>query len=230
MINKIHRWIFLICGICLFILVLNIPSQASEISAQTDRKKGRYRLLKLQYNNSSDENGVTTFEYNPDGLMVKALWQLLDGSRNSINYYSYDKNGNLTKKYREFSDGKTSTQLFKYNENGDLIFEDFNSSDGVKGETSYVYDTKGKLLEADCRGLNGWFFGVIKYRYDKLDRKTEADIEREGQKIGTIEYSYDENNNLFKEFWDLSGQWNQTFSYEYEECLDHKANPYTSSN
>jgi hypothetical protein len=229
-INKTHRWIISVYGVCLLVLMLNIQFQASENTALIERKIGRYRILRLHYNNSSDEKGVTTFEYNQEGLMYKALWQLLDGSRNSINFYTHDHNGNLIRKYREFSDGKTSTQLFKYDENGNLIFEDFNRSDGIKGETSYVYDTRGILLEADCRGLNGWFFGVIKYRYDERRRKKEAEIERDGQKIGKIEYRYDENNYLSEEYWDLSGEWNQTFSYEYEECLDNKSNPYTSSN
>jgi hypothetical protein len=194
------------------------------------RNSGKYRLLRLHYTNTTGERGVTTFEYNQKGQMVKALWQLLDGSRNSLNFYTYDKKGNLVKKYREFSDAKTSTQLFEYDGNGNLIFEDFKRSDGVKGRTRYDYDKNGKRVQADCKSLDGWFSGVIKYQYDKNGRKTRADIEKDGKKSGIINYTYGENGNLVKEYWDFPGKWSQTFLYEYEPVPETNRKPYTSSN
>ncbi len=176
-----------------------------------------YRLLKLHYDNSSGEKGVTIFEYDEDGIMHKAIWKLLDESRSSINFYEYNECGNLLTKYREFSDGITSEKTYEYDGNCDLIMETFKRSDGVKGTTIYEYDENNRLLKANCEGLNGWFYGVITYSYDDDGIKTNADFTQKGEKAGTITYSYDENGNLIKEYWDFNGKWNQTFIYEYEK-------------
>jgi len=216
--------------VLLFIMMMNSNLQAVDDREAAAWNSGKYRVIRLHYTNTSGEIGVTTFEYDQKGQMVKSLWQLLDGSRNSLNFYSYDEKGNLVKKYREYSDAKTSTQWFEYAGNGNLVFEDFKGSDGVKGITSYVYDKNGKLIQSDCKGWNGWFFGVIKYKYDENGRKNLADIESEGKKVGIINYTYDENGNLGKEYWDFPGKWNQTFTYEYDQVPDTNLKPYTSSN
>jgi hypothetical protein len=73
-IKKTYRWIIPVCGVCLLALVLTIHFQGSENSAQLDRNKEGYRLLRLHYDNSSGEKGVTTFEYAQDGLMVRDVF------------------------------------------------------------------------------------------------------------------------------------------------------------
>jgi len=206
----------------------NLPARDGNPSEKKD--VGKVRLIRLHYENSSGEKGITTFEYDKNGMLYKALWQLLDGSRNSINTYYHDKNGKLIKKYREFSDKKTSTQLYKYNQNGKLIQENFERSDGVKGVTTYEYDKNGRRVLADCKGLNGWFFGEILTKYDERDRKTEAILKKDGKKNGDITYSYDGNGNLVKEHWAFGNSWSQTFSYEYEKYAEDDPTPYTSSN
>lgn len=193
-------------------------------------KSAELRLLRLHYSSSNGEKGVTTFEYDGGGLAYKALWQLLDGSRNSLNLYTFDHRGNVIKKHRRFSDNITSTQIFEYNAEGQLTKERFDRSDGVNGITFYYYDAAGKRIKADCRGLNGWFFGIIKYKHASNGRKIAADIEDKEQKIGTIKYTYDEQNNLIREYWDLSGKFDQTFTYEYDSYSDKPENPFTSSN
>ena len=189
-----------------------------------------FRLLKLHYENSTDEKGVTTFYYNQFGLMDKAKWQLLDGSRNSENYYTYDSHGNLIQKYREFSDGLISNIDFKYNENQLLISEHFKRSDGVKGETFYEYDENGKKIKSICKGLNGWFYGEIVYNYENEKNPKNAVIYQKGNESGKILYEYDNNNNLVKEVWDFTRKWTQTFIYEYEKYEPTDRIYYTSSN
>ncbi len=188
------------------------------------------RLLKLHYSNSLGEKGVTTFNYDHDGKMNKALWRLINGKRNSLNYYEYNTSGLLIKKYREFSDKKTSVQTFKYDSDEKLVFEDFSRSDGVKGQVYYIYDESGGLIHADCRGLNGWFHGVIHYKYDGNGRKVSADIEQKGAKKGFIDYTYNNSGLLLREYWSFTGKWNQTFNYEYEKVPDILHLPFTSSN
>ena len=189
-----------------------------------------YRLLKLHYENNSGEKGLTTFEYDENGNICKAIWELLDGSRNSINYYSYDKNCTLIKKYREFSDSITSTELFKYDIDGNLISENFQRSDSVSGIAIYEYDNNGNLSKANCKGLKGWFFGEINYIYDDNGKKIKGDIIQKGQNTGIITYSYDDKNNLIKEHWEFKNNWSQTFTYEYEICTNNAPLLYTSSN
>lgn len=188
------------------------------------------RLSKLHYENSSGEKGLTTFLYDEFGIMYKAKWRLLDGSRSSLNFHTFDENGNTIQKYREFSDGITSKLLYKYDENGKLISESFERSDGVTGTTNYIYNESGKLIRADCAGLNGWFHGILFYNYDDTDRKTGATIQQNGNRIGVISYDHDDHGSLIKEYWDFSGNWNQTFVYEYGEVEKSTSIFYTSSN
>ena len=183
----------------------------------TKVEDNKFRLIKLHYENLSGERGLTTFVYNEDGVMQQAQWELLDGSRSSENYYTYNEEGSLIKKYREFSDGITSIQLYDYDEKGNLISENFNRSDGIIGTTDYKYDKYGKLVKANCNGLAGWFYGVITYKYDKKNLKNKGVISKDGKLIGTIHYEYDDEANLLKEHWVFIESWSQIFIYEYEE-------------
>jgi len=203
--------------LCLLTGMLTIGySQAKEL-----------RLKKLHYENSLGEKGVTTFFYSQSNKNYKAKWELLDGSRYSINYHTLDEQGNMLRKYREFSDSLVSNNFYKYDSDGNLIEDYFERSDNVKGIVWYKYKD-GKKVEAECRGMNGWFFGVIRYQYTG-DILSSAIIIKEAQKVGSIEYTYDQNGNLEKEYWDFGGKWNQAFVYEYEIPESKQAVLYTYS-
>jgi hypothetical protein len=217
--------VFILSAVFSFILLLSCKTDNKDKSDHIE-----YQLLKLYYENSSGENGLTTFDYDEKGILDKAIWELSDGSRMSLNFYKHDKNGNLISKYREFSDSLTSNQFYEYDDHGNLIKETFQRSDSVSGRTNYEYDKNGQLIHADCSGLNGWFYGEINYIYDETGRKQKADIIQKGKNTGIILYAYDGNNNLIKEYWDFSGQWSQTFIYEYEKCQTSLPQFYTSSN
>jgi len=189
-----------------------------------------YRLVKLHYENSLGEKGVTNLFYNQFGLMDRAKWQLVDDSRNSENYYTYDHQGNLIQKYREFSDGLISNIDFKYDDHNVLLSEHFERSDSVKGDVFYEYDENRKKLKNICKGLNGWFFGEIIYTYNENINPKEALIYQKGKETGKILYDYDSNNNLIKEVWDFSGTWSQTFVYKYENVNTPSRTFFTSSN
>ena len=193
-------------------------------------KTVNWRLLKLHYENSNGEKGITTHFYNDFGVNNMARWELLDGTRYSDNYHTYDKNGNLVRKYREFSDSLTSNLIYKYENHGKLVSEFFTRSDGVNGEVHYSYDNNGKLIEADCKGLNGWFYGQISYEYNERGGKKRGIIRVKDKAAGTIEYKYDKQDNLSREYWDFPGSWNQTFKYEYEQFEPNNQMAYTSSN
>jgi hypothetical protein len=201
----------------MIIYSLSLPGFCCDSTKAEDNK---FRLIKLHYENLSGEKGLTTFFCNENGVMHLAHWELLDSSRSSENYYTYDEEENLIKKYREFSDGITSIQLYDYDEKGNLISESFYRSDEVTGTTNYEYDKYDKLVKANCNGLAGWFYGVITYEYDANEIKRKGIIKRDGEHIGTIYFEYDMEGNLIKEYWEFTDSWSQTFIYEYKkiEC------------
>ncbi len=174
-------------------------------------------LYRLHYENSLGEKGVTTFQYDIHGLPYKAIWELLDGTRWSQNYYSFDAHGNQTRKYREFSDGITLDQHFRYDSLDRLVFEDFNRSDGRTGQTTHEYDGQGRLIRSVCQNHKGYINGEILYHFDEQGIMTGATIRDQGKITGKIEYSYDPEGRLEQEYWDFTGSWNQTFRYEYRE-------------
>ncbi len=214
------------------LIIFYLPALLYSCKIFKDNKthNSEYQLYQLYYENSSGENGLTTFDYNDEGILEKAIWELADGSRASLNIYKHDVKGNLITKYREFSDGLVSEQTYEYDEKGNLLKEIFERSDDVTGITTYEYDGNGRLEKANCKGLNGWFHGEITYIYDKDGNKQKADINQKGKNTGSISYSYDENGNLIKEKWDFPGNWSQTFIYVYENLKKDKITYYTSSN
>ncbi|MFH2000966.1 MAG: hypothetical protein ABIK28_14890 [Planctomycetota bacterium] len=189
-----------------------------------------FRVVRLPYTNSAGEKGVSVFEYDDKGMLKSSEWKQIDNSRSSQNTYTLDEQGRVTRKFRQFSDGIRSTQIYTYNERGNLSSVRFERSDGVKGTTGFTYDPDGKLIEADCQGLNGWFFGKLIYGYDDKGVLTHGDIMQKGSKTGTIVYEYDASSNPVKEHWDFIGSWNQTFVYEYERALSKPAVVFSSSN
>lgn len=207
---------------CLILFILS----ASLVSLQLYSSNPEIRLIKLHYENSLGEKGVTTFFYSQENKNYKAKWELLDGSRYSINYHILDEKGNLIRKYKEFSDSMTSDNYYKYDENGNLIEDYFERSDKVKGIAWYKYEN-GRKTEAECRGYNGYFFGFIKYEY-KNNLLVKGIIFKEGKETGFIDYKYDNSGNLITEFWDF-GNWNQTFNYEYETINTSKPESYNYS-
>ncbi len=189
-----------------------------------------YRAMSLYYENASGEKCLSTYEYDENGFIINAVWEQLDKSRNSLNFYSHNENGNLIRKYREYSDRIFSEETYFYDVNGNLIKENFYRSDGVSGITEYEYDKNGFITKAICDKLKGWISGEIFYKCDKDGKKTRADYKRDGENIATIEYTYDTNGNLIKEYWDFNGQWSQTFNYKYDIFSTVDSKQYTSSN
>lgn len=175
-----------------------------------------FRLIKLHYQNSAGEKGVTTYSYNPKGQIYRAVWELLDSSRYSVNLYRYNELGLLTEIYREFSDSITSSEKYFYDSKKNKIADVFSRSDGVEGSTKYIYNDKNQLIEQQCSKHKGWLNGTIFYEYNDEKRIVNAVLKANENVIGTISNTYDSNSMLLQEFWDFSGKWTQTFVYEYE--------------
>ena len=204
-------------------LLLLISSYSIQANSQNS-----FRLRYIRYENSSGERGLTKFFYSEEGRDYKTKWQLADGSRYSVNYHFLNKNNQVIRKYREFSDSITSNNFYRYNKEGQLIEDYFERSDGTKGIVWYHYED-GKKVKAICRGLNGWFYGVIKYVYDD-NQIRKGIIYQDGKEVGYMNYQYNIYGDLTKEHWDFDGKWSQTFRYEYESAPNTSPNSYTYSN
>ncbi|MEE9441724.1 MAG: hypothetical protein V3V99_03555 [candidate division Zixibacteria bacterium] len=228
---RTHLRYFPVCiGVALLLILCSMLIGCSNnAETQTEDAKS-IRIVKLHYENTSGENGFTTFFYDDNGLMYGARWELLDGNRHSDDYHILNKRGQIIRKYREFSDTLTSDNWYEYDEGGNLTGEIFERSDGVTGTTQYIYDENKRRIKADCNGLKGWFFGDIDYRHDDKGRVISADITRDGENIGTIAYTYNQYDSLETKIWKFGDDWSQTFKYEYEEYQMPEKINYASAN
>ncbi len=189
---------------------------------------GQYEtgIHKLLYTNSQGEKGFTTYIYNGRETPCKAIWELADGSRWSVNHHTFDERGHLVERSREFSDSVTSRQRFTYNQAGRLVHETFSRSDGVVGEVEYRY-TGDRCIKAICNGLNGWFFGEIIYHLNEEGERDSASLVMKGNRVGFIRYRLDETGRIDHEVWTFSSGFTQSFTYNY---LEKGCTAYRSSN
>lgn len=197
----------------IFLSILALCTVIKNQAQPFDYKTDKYLLKRLHYQNSGGEKGVTTFIYDINNQLYKAVWELLDSSRYSINYYTIN-NGNVVNVSREFSDKMTSEKTFNYNDNGQIINEYFHRSDSVEGTARYEYDTSKKVIKLIADKMNGWFSGELHFSY-KNGHRDKAQILIKEKPVGTVHYKYSEDGNLLEEFWDFTGKWTQTFNYEY---------------
>jgi len=189
---------------------------------------GKVRYVWLHYDNSSGELGVSTFDGFSNTPSV-SLWELLDGTRFSINYLSYDERGNLLSEERHFSEGRESWNRYVYDDQDRLSEETFERSDGGEGHSTYLYEGD-RLVREDHNGLNGWLHALIDCRYNDDGQRVEATIRsRGGDSAGVIYYTYDDNGNLLKEDWQFINPWQQVFKWEYTPIPEGPA-CYTSAN
>jgi hypothetical protein len=208
------RRISRLCILPMMSLVIGF-SWATATRAQFLPRYDSLRVKCMKYRNSDGERGRTHFYYGRDGVLRSALWMLDDHSRCSSNHHLYDAQSREIEKYRQFSDGLTSTERYEYDDTGRRTGESFHRSDGKSGNARFHWDEVGRLAASDCERYKGWLTARIDYRYSD-GRCNEASISRNGDNIGTIEYIYDSAGHLQEEVWDFGGTWNQAFIYEYE--------------
>ena len=173
------------------------------------------KLMKMPYESSGGEKGISIFEYDNNGKLKKSIWKLLNNSRSSVNFYTYDEQGNIIKKYREFSDNLTSTEHFTYDDNNRLISEEFKRSDGVTTNHFYTYNESDQLIVAKLENYHGWLDGKINYEYSENGLISGGKILQNGSEIGKITFIYNNQNELIKEHWEFWGSYSQTFNFVY---------------
>lgn len=176
---------------------------------------GNFRLLRMPYSSSGGEKGISSFEYDNEGKLIKSTWKLLNNTRSSINHYTYDVQGNIIKKDREFSDNLTSSEDFLYDNKNRLIQEIFKRSDGFSFKINYSYNEIDQILNAKLENYHGWLSGEIYYSYTDNNLIKEGQIFKDNKNIGHIDFKYNELNQITEEYWEFTGSYNQTFTFEY---------------
>lgn len=213
----------------LLVFLLTAIFPAISTKAEGDNKNA-FRISRLIYENSSGENGITFYDYNEKNLSDMALWELLDGTRFSLNFHFYDGRNNMIKKVREYSDLRNSVQIYTYDEESRLLSEEFILMDTSRGISSFEYDVSGRLVLIKCNAYNGWINGQIKIYYRQNGLRKNGELIQNGKTTANIIYDYDENGNLKYEVWEFVSGWKQTFLYEYEKYYDGESIRFTSPN
>ncbi|MFC2137566.1 hypothetical protein ACFLTE_05270 [Bacteroidota bacterium] len=205
----------------IFLLLIAISIEICIYGQPFGEAATNFRIIKLDYENSSGEKAVTNFKYNYYGMLTKAYWSLYNNTRSSINYYEYDENGWLISAYRDFSDGLTSFEFFTYDDFGNKISEHFYRSDSVSGSASYQYQDD-LLKTAEFKNHKGWLNGTLNYQYNEKKKRKDAVLLKDDIVICYISFEYNSKNNLIKEYWNFQGKWSQTFTYYYEQKNENK--------
>jgi hypothetical protein len=213
-----------------FILFVLIAKSSFANDFSLNNPETKFRLIRLDYNNSSGEKGVTFYNYSEKGVCETALWELENGQRYSINFQFYDKNNNMIKKVREYSDHKNTVRLYNYDKNNRLISEEFFLRDTSKGVTTYDYDDHNNVILIRCKNYYGWLNGIIKLQYNDKGQKIAGELIQKDKHAAVIKYDYDNYGNLVKEVWDFNKEWQQEFNYIYEKPSDSKLINFTSPN
>ena len=204
--------------LCIILLISFIPAIFGQPFGHA---ADGYRIVRINYTNSSGEKGHTLFRYDNRSRLVGSLWSLDDAGRFSVNAYEYDCNGNMIATFREFSDGLSSFERIEYDSDGNKVSEHFFRSDSVFGYATYAYDNN-RLMKARFFEYKGWLTGTLDFQYNHSSNPESAVLKRGGKTIGHVEYHYDGSGNLIREYWDFAGKWYQEFRYEYEKMTNQK--------
>lgn len=173
------------------------------------------KLASIEYTNTKGEKGITYFDYNREGLSFFALWELESGKRFSLNYHYYDSKGNLTEKFREYSDHLDTRQIYRYNIKNQLMSEEFILQDTSRGISTFEYDKSGNNSRINCNYYFGWVNGQIDFIYNQ-NKKISGKLIQNGKETATIKYEYD-GDYLVKEEWNFLSGGYQKFEYKYSD-------------
>lgn len=161
----------------------------------------------------------TTYSYNGDGSVSMSVNPL--GGKTA---FTYDNDGNLTKKEEFYSETKKNVTEYEYDyagkplkmiihtEKGNIYGNPFDSVDDVSLTTTYLYDKNENLISVKSP------LGTTEsYTYDALNNQlsiTNNCLSVDGQNITVTSYkTYDANGNVLTEK-DYNGN---TVSYEYDK-------------
>ncbi|MCQ2462340.1 MAG: fibronectin type III domain-containing protein [Clostridia bacterium] len=132
--------------------------------------------------------------------------------------YTYDSNGNLTKK-REFDEIGINTITYSYDSKGNVIRRRCN--DNI--DTTYTYDSNGNLIEEFEKNGDGWDYydddcvtRTNTYTYDGKSNLTKAVVKYSDGYTYTTTYTYNSKGNLTKKVTKYSNGHTSTTTYTYD--------------
>lgn len=200
---------------------LNITSYNKDYlkcTYENGRMTGKYEM-----NRYNDVIGKTEYEYDEYGQSIReTVYDIKGEIKSELKYkYTYDENGNYTKKYRYDSDNDEWRLMsereydsedrlvyangleYIYDENGNLLCVNYYIDDKLDSYIVYEYDDKGRELSQK------------EYYIEAAEENGEADAKL----IYSYEYTYDDDRLLSK----ISDGYEERYTYaENGQLLEHK--------
>ncbi|MDR0287298.1 MAG: S8 family serine peptidase, partial [Clostridiales bacterium] len=142
------------------------------------------------------------------------------GNPTVLIYYSYDKNGNLTQKYSEYSFDK---ELYEYNpsntvKNASYVYFGYNA-DNTRWKENYTYRLDGNLTQKDS--TTGGNTYKTTYQYDVFNRSQYENYYKNNQPIYADFYYYNDYNNLITS---THTDYETAYGYYHTSYIYDKAN------
>ena len=130
------------------------------------------------------------------GNLIKIIYTYLPEGDKQINYYTYDKNGNLIKDVLDSCGLNKHIMEYSYDADGKMIRKLFIHPDGDEYTYDYIYDSKGNLIKKIYNQAGSDYREITDYFYDENNNLVK--LVYRGNITRVEEWTYDENENLIK--------------------------------
>lgn len=192
------------------------------------------KLVEIKYLFNNNEDGIRTFKYNENGLLVEEKRILDDGEVEEKIIYDYNEKGIKTKD-EIFQEGELYL-LNKYTYKNDTILieeKQENPQEKSGSFTHYEYNEKNELVKTVSENFKGEKEFEISTEFDYEGNISKVIFIRTGHPTETHEYIRDDNQNLielkidrdvftqvrFVHELDNQGNLIKTFEYKGEEII-----------
>ena len=159
-------------------------------------KKGR---LFYESSGSSDHSAghcSTEYIYDESDNLIERIHTHYPSKEKEINYYTYDKNGNLIKDVLDSCGLNKHIMEYSYDADGKMIRKLFIHPDGDEYTYDYIYDSKGNLIKKIYNQAGSDYREITDYFYDENNNLVK--LVYRGNITRVEEWTYDENENLIK--------------------------------
>ena len=178
-------------------------------------ENNRFKLAEENYSYNGETGGPSYFMYDTNGKLIQKTFVRSD-SLKTITTYEYNPNGVLEKSVRKYNDGATAIFNYKYNKNRQLVCRWFTHSNGTSGKELYFYSPEGMLQKAELQNFDNWITGDITFIHLKNGNLKKGKFK--GNKFDAdLDFGYDESGNLTSIVWNFSFGKSQTYQFIYQD-------------
>lgn len=173
------------------------------------------RVKGEEYSYNDTLGGPSTYEYAPDGRLVRKTFLRSDGLR-SETVFTYDPERRLERSVRTGVDGRETIFLYEHDPAGRLVLRTGMTAGAVSSTEWYQYDDRGSLTRAVYQNVDGWLTGVLAFRSDARGRLTGGTFQGDGVVRATIGVVRDGEDRVQEMVWRFAGGTVQRYRFTYE--------------